>query len=169
MAWWNKKSGTKINPNFKGGNKKVCKCVICGVEFIQRKDFVKKYGAKYCSHSCANKARDNSGNKNPNWKGGITEVHFLIRASKKYKEWRTKVFKRDLFKCTKCGYVGTKIEAHHIVRFSILLGYAIELLPLLNVYDSAMAYSPLWEVENGNTLCENCHKKEHKKPETPNA
>jgi hypothetical protein len=100
------------------------------------------------------------GNKNPGWRGGITEHRLLIRNSFKYKEWRQKVFIRDSFKCIKCGSNHSKdLNAHHKKSFKRLLEEAKRYLPLFSLYDAAMIYEPLWDVANGLTLCELCHKK----------
>jgi 5-methylcytosine-specific restriction endonuclease McrA len=56
-----------------------------------------------------------------------------------YKKWRKAVFTRDNFKCQKCGSE-ENLEAHHIKPFSA----APELM---------------YVVENGLTLCAECHKK----------
>ncbi len=103
------------------------------------------------------------GNKAPNWKGGITPIHLLIRESIKYNEWRLGVFKKNNFTCQKCGQIGGYLEAHHIKSFSRLFAEARRLMPLLNSYDAAMVYSPLWDVNNGKTLCGKCHNKTKKK------
>lgn len=60
-----------------------------------------------------------------------------------YKEWRRKVFERDDYTCQKCGKRGTKLNAHHIVHWA---------------YDKDKRY----DVSNGITLCETCHKLVHK-------
>lgn len=98
------------------------------------------------------------GNKNPQWKGGITPEIIKIRSSIKMKEWKQKIFIRDNFTCQRCGQKGNKLNAHHIIRFSVLIDEARKYLPLLNLFDAAMAYTPLWDIEIGKTLCENCHK-----------
>jgi hypothetical protein len=75
-----------------------------------------------------------------NWKGGVTLEKNLIRASALYREWRTGVFKRDNYTCKLCGETNTYIEADHIKPF---------------------AYYPesRFDLNNGRTLCKNCHKK----------
>lgn len=78
------------------------------------------------------------GSANVNWKGGITPINEQIRHSSEYKVWRSKVFTRDNFTCV-CGLVGGKLEAHHIKSFSQF--------PELR-----------FEVDNGVTLCVECHK-----------
>jgi hypothetical protein len=66
------------------------------------------------------------------------------RKTKEYKEWRANVFERDGFKCQICGQVGGVLNAHHIKEFS--------------------KYPDLrYEVNNGITLCEDCHKNLHRK------
>lgn len=89
------------------------------------------------------------GNKNPNWKDGISLANALIRASAEYREWRNNVLKRDKYTCIWCGLVMGQwlkeekrkvfIEADHIKPF---------------------AYFPelRFELSNGRALCRECHK-----------
>jgi len=80
------------------------------------------------------------GKDNPNWKGGVTVEK---RNGNKYKDWRINVYKRDGFSCVVCGSVGKKLNAHHIkewVKFPELR----------------------FDINNGVTMCEECHKLYHK-------
>jgi len=36
-------------------------------------------------------------------------------------------------------------------------------MPLLDLFSAAMLYTPLWDLNNGITLCKECHFREHKK------
>jgi hypothetical protein len=74
---------------------------------------------------------------------GKTKENNLLRKRADYFEWRTKVYTRDNYTCQKCGKISGKLNAHHIEKFSENKSKALE-------------------VSNGITLCENCHKKEHK-------
>jgi len=81
-----------------------------------------------------------SGPKCNFWKNGKTEETQLIRCSLEYKLWRTRVFKRDNYQCVLGGNAhGTKLEADHIKPFA--------LYPELR-----------FDVNNGRTLCEDCHR-----------
>lgn len=79
------------------------------------------------------------GAKNPNWKGGITPKHLVIRGSAEYKTWRTAVFARDSYTCQECG-AKRNFHAHHIKPFSTF--------PELR-----------FDISNGQTLCVPCHEK----------
>lgn len=65
------------------------------------------------------------------------------RRSAEYQQWRSSVFVRDNFTCSACGSRGVKLNAHHIKRYC--------------------DYPDLrFDVDNGVTLCEECHKKLHR-------
>lgn len=79
------------------------------------------------------------------WKGGITEIIRGIKKSPKYWKWVRHVKKRDAFTCQCCGKtdLSKNLHAHHIRNFAdnIKIGF---------------------ELDNGVTLCKNCHVKFHK-------
>jgi hypothetical protein len=78
--------------------------------------------------------------KNINWKGGITPENVKIRHSPEYKDWRTKVFKRDDYTCQNCESRGYRLHADHIKPFAYF--------PELRL-----------AIDNGRTLCVTCHQK----------
>lgn len=93
------------------------------------------------------------GENNSNWRGGITSVYFKIRGSLKNKEWRSKVFERDNWTCQTCRRRGCYLEAHHSKkRFADILRDN-KILSL----EQAEKCEELWKLENGVTLCLDCH------------
>lgn len=73
---------------------------------------------------------------------GIAETAHK-RISYKYRKWRETVLKRDGYKCTNCGS-SKKLNVHHIKEWA--------------------KYPNLrYDIENGKTLCEKCHKELHKR------
>lgn len=111
-------------------------CAYCGKE-------IKTYtsGAKrFCSKACRDlEYRNRTGKRAQAWKGGRTAETKCRRTSAAYREWRTAVFERDNYTCQMCGKRGGYLEAHHIKE--------------------ACNYPELiFEVENGQTLCHECHK-----------
>jgi hypothetical protein len=95
------------------------------------------------------------------WKGGITSLNRQIRQCDKYKSWRQSIFIRDDFTCQECGDKGGgNLQAHHHKRpFPELLQEVKQNLPLIDLYEAVMIYTPFGDIENGKTLCEKCHKK----------
>lgn len=80
------------------------------------------------------------GEKNNNWKGGVTPKNELIRKSPEYKLWRKAVFERDRYTCVWCCKTGGTLNADHIKPFA--------LYPALR-----------FAIDNGRTLCVPCHRK----------
>lgn len=94
------------------------------------------------------------GEKHWNWKGGISPLAERIRRSLKYKLWRKSVYERDNYTCQKCGgYKGNRLNAHHNIKsFSLIWE-----LNNIKTYEQAEKCAELWDVNNGITLCEECH------------
>ena len=65
------------------------------------------------------------------------------RFTKEYKLWREAVYQRDNFTCQACGQKGGELNAHHIKAYA--------LYPDLRT-----------SIENGVTLCKDCHKAVHR-------
>ncbi len=90
------------------------------------------------------------------WKGGISKLVETIRASFQYRQWRSDVFTNDDYICRICGKKGGQLEAHHIKFFHIIIEEND-----IKTIDEAIACSELWDLNNGITLCKECHKKTH--------
>lgn len=99
------------------------------------------------------------GENNHFWKGGKTKISQQIKNLVEYKMWRMSIFKRDFFTCQHCGAKNRKgekyiFDADHIYPFSkILDDYNITSI------EEAISCEKLWDIENGRTLCRDCHKK----------
>jgi len=109
------------------------KCYQCGNEVNRHKSEIRKRkGDKdFCCSQCWYEY--NQRKNHYNWQGGQSE-----RMAPGYSGWRRKVLKRDRGFCRLC-HSTTKIEVHHIKKFS--------------------QYPKIrWEVSNGISLCEDCHK-----------
>lgn len=153
---------------WKGGS--VCmKCEKCGNKFYINKSA--SINRRFCSMKCYNKSGKNTkgriwsdesrrklsesmtghnnpmwmkiGELNPAWKGGVAKHNQMERLSKEIKQWKRKIYKRDKYTCQKCDIRGGKLNAHHIKSFAEY--------PELRL-----------DLENGITLCEECHKNIHK-------
>lgn len=107
-------------------------------------------------HKISKSTRGKNGN---NWKGGITSLILLVRSNYKNRQWRSDVYTRDNFTCQMCGdYKNGELFVHHIESLSsILQKHEITTL------DEALNCEELWNINNGITLCEECHIEIHKK------
>lgn len=98
------------------------------------------------------------GDKHWNWKGGKTKVNHLTRNCIEYKNWRKECYERDDYTCVKCGgrcAKGNKIilECDHIKPF-----YKIMDENNIKTIEEAKNCTELWDINNGRTLCLDCHK-----------
>lgn len=74
-----------------------------------------------------------------------TEIRSSLegRRCAEYKNWRKSVFERDNYTCKTCGRRGVKLNAHHIKPY-------------------ALCHDARFDIDNGITLCESCHRAVHK-------
>ena len=94
---------------------------------------------KYKLLAISNLPKTLRGDKNPNWKGGITLKTRGLRATQEYENWRKIVLKRCKNKCVDCGVLDN-LEVHHIS-------------PLVENDEF------IFEPANGVVLCVGCHLK----------
>ena len=92
------------------------------------------------------------GKDSPSWKGGITPVNIQIRHCFKYRQWRSDVFTRDNFTCQNCLSKGVYLHAHHIKAFSLIIKENN-----IKSLEQALNCEELWNINNGMTLCRECH------------
>ncbi len=138
---------------------RIKECPICKKRFLIKPKAGKIQ--KFCSRKCA--GIDNSrnfndekkeilikrnhlhrGEKSFNWRGGITPKHRLIRSSIENRFWVEGNLARDNRTCQRCKLKGGKLCVHHIQNFA--------------------QYPELrFAIDNGITLCRDCHRKFHKK------
>lgn len=147
-------------------------CRSCGASFYISRKELRKGGGQYCSRRCLTNSqrrvirslcvqcsspilKTGRGHKfctlhclttyrqmenHWNWKGGIKKRD---HQGPEYAAWRLAIFQRDAFTCQHCGDArGKNLRAHH-VRF-------------WTPYPSLR-----FEVDNGLTLCERCHRRTH--------
>jgi hypothetical protein len=106
-------------------------------------------GIKYPLSMRKKSAKRMTGVNNPNWKGGISPLQAKVRDCLDYKLWREAVFKRDNYICVLC-IKGGALNADHIIPFSLLLReYSM----------GVIAWEDLFLIDNGRTLCVDCHKR----------
>lgn len=86
------------------------------------------------------------GERNRNWKGGITKERDKLKASPEYKAWAFTIYSLDRFTCQLCGEHCKAPEAHHI-------------RPVRDYPELIL------DIQNGVVLCGPCHEstygKEH--------
>ena len=99
---------------------------------------------KNISRGNKNSKKVHRGSNHPFWKGGIWPINDKIKHSIEYRLWREAIISRDNFTCQKCEEKGGKLHSHHIKNFA--------------------QYPELrFAIDNGVTLCKDCHNEFHKK------
>lgn len=98
------------------------------------------------------------------WRGGLTPIRKMIRQSEKYKAWRKEIFERDNYTCQDCGARNSRgnpviyLQADHIEPFAVIRDkYNIKTL------EDTLNCTELWDVSNGQALCEKCHRDKTRK------
>ena len=133
----------EVRSDYEGAKKKVSffhNSEICGGNVFKMtpSDFL---SGRRCP-ACADVARygENHWNYNPN----LTEEDRMRRDMQngEIRKWRDAVYARDEYTCQKCNETGTKLNAHH-----------------LNSWDRHP--DDRFELSNGVTLCEPCHRTFH--------
>jgi len=95
------------------------------------------------------------GELNVRWKGGLAQLNKSIRQMRENRVWMDAIKARD-GACVRCE--GTdRLEAHHKVELAELVDRHG-----IRSRDDARAHAAiLWDLENGETLCQGCHLAEH--------
>jgi len=103
------------------------------------------------------------GEKHYNWKNNRSKLQAIIRHRAEYGEWRKKVFERDNYTCQICEAKNGKgksiiLNADHYPK------HFYKILDDNNISEitEAMNCKELWDINNGRTLCRECHKKTFK-------
>jgi len=89
------------------------------------------------------------------WKGGISRLNLSIRQMNENRKWMDAVKARD-GACLRCASTDL-LEAHHRTTLAAL----IERLGIRSRDDARTHAAALWDLSNGETLCQSCHYIEH--------
>jgi len=99
-------------------------------------------------------AKGKVGKEHPCWKEDKkSPLYKSIRRLYQYKQWRLNVFTRDNFTCIKCFKKGYVEADHYPKRF-------VDILKENNIVsiEEAINCKELWNINNGRTLCQKCHR-----------
>ncbi len=162
---WNKGLKTWIISPKRNGRS--FNCETCKKEFYRAGWQITKGNIKFCSLNCRRHTEEAKLNMSkartgiPAWNKGLnkiddhrldyerptkfcgsgkTEESMIIRNSTEMRRWRKQVFERDDYTCQVCGVRGGQLNADHIKRFADF--------PELR-----------FDLDNGRTLCVECHRK----------
>lgn len=103
----------------------------------------------------AKRGRKRRGSNSNFWKDGRTKLVRQIKNLGLYKQWRKAVFERDNYTCQICDIRGSvELCPDHIKPFSHILDDN-----KITTRKEAEMCEELWNVDNGRTLCHECHKK----------
>lgn len=100
-------------------------------------------------------SQKNRGAGHYNWKNGKTLLTKIIRRCFKYRQWRSDVFERDGFSCVLCGKNKCYLEADH---YPESFANIFDRNAIKNI-EHAWQCEEFWNINNGRTLCLECHNK----------
>jgi len=97
------------------------------------------------------------GERNHNWKGGVSKLEKSIRELPEMYIWKYNVMKRDNFCDCFTGILGNhNLEVHHIKPLSIIIQECN-----IKTIEDALKCEELWDIENGITMFKESHVKHH--------
>mgnify|MGYP006296645991 CR=1 FL=1 len=146
----------KQTSNYKNGLWTKAYCIDCGKSIYPK--------CKRCK-SCENRRRYKDSSNHWNWKGGKSTLSENIRSLKESNEWKYNIYRRDDYMCQECGQKGGQLEAHHKKPFAKLLQEFLKEYDQFSPIEDketlvrlAIKWKPFWDVNNGETLCKDCHR-----------
>lgn len=131
-----------LSPYWKsiGGYRKYCNRKCWQLDGVNRKPNLGKHW-KHTQEYKDKLSLARTGSKNPMFISGDSKYR---KENRKIKYWRISVFERDNYTCKMCNKRGcVNLNAHHIIPYSLCVEKRLD-------------------INNGITLCIDCHKKVHK-------
>lgn len=142
--WYSENLKGENHPNY---NRIKINCDYCGKEITVKKSRYDKYDNHFCNMECRGKWNSENliGENHQNYNPNITqEEREQGRSYTEYRDFIKDVYKRDNYTCQCCGdNKGHNLNAHHIYGYTEYKNFRTD-------------------IDNGITLCEECHKKYHK-------
>ena len=134
-------------------------CNFCGKEFQNKAVNIGKNGIHYCSKECL------AAGTSIRLRGITTSKEAVIpkylfqqlRQSFFYADWRKACFIRDNYKCQHCGLKGSLHVHHKISVKDLIFKYNI------HTENESWDIPEFWDINNGVTLCPECHREEHRR------
>jgi DNA invertase Pin-like site-specific DNA recombinase len=114
--------------------------------------------------------RDMHGSNNHQWKGGRVNLNKLIRNSSIYVQFRDDILKSRDYTCEVSGDRGGRLNVHHKIFFSKLIGDFLDANPDLDwedeskrqyLYNQIEVFAPFWDESNVIVIREDLHKAIH--------
>jgi hypothetical protein len=134
-------------------------CAGCGKPMVVFKSRTEYYHKLYCSTECYKQyglrfSFGYIGNKK------YDLIRSRLASTAEYLRWKSYILKRDNYSCQKCGS-DTDLRVHHIqALYFIVKKYNPDLS--LFLLDKIRNSPEFKSTENGVTLCNSCHLKEHR-------
>lgn len=109
------------------------------------------------------------GEKNPLWRG-TRNLRELLWFSAEYRDWRQQIMKRDDYTCQLCGIrnqagLGKTVIMnvdHYPKPLREFTDEIVRITPSMTTHERreyALKLGELWDINNGRTLCIDCHRK----------
>ncbi len=105
------------------------------------------FGAKLSSVTKGIPKPHTRGKFSSSWRGGVSKIQKGLRATPEYRDWRNAVLKRDNGECVKCGSKD-RLHVDHIIPFASVL-LESEIIKYMGA---------IFDIDNGRTLCFECHR-----------